>query len=164
MSKSCHMCGMPSWPVSPGGHSVKLHIKAAGRFQRDRRLTVWCCSRGCALLSRAVAQMGPASHNWPVTLKAFAALDKERSDRYETPSQAADSKGPEITENGVMGPPHMPPSFVTRKLGGRPRDHASSAERQRAYRNRKRGIDPEAATRRFTDTARTGLPPGCSRG
>jgi len=131
------MCGLPSWAVSRGGVFTKLHIKAANRFGRDRRITVWCCTESCALQSRAVAQMGPASHKWPMTLAEFASW--EGSNRYETPAQTRINTGAAEADFQEVGLPYTEAKNVTKPLpNGRPRKFPSTAARMRAYRQRHR--------------------------
>src|SRR5664279_460344 len=69
----CYSCGLPSWAVNSPGQNLCLVTKAT-RFKRASKKTVWVCSPNCALCARAVAEMGPSSHSWPITLAQFALL------------------------------------------------------------------------------------------
>lgn len=135
----CHMCGLPSWPIAEPGFSVKLRIKAETRFQRDRRPTVWCCSPSCAIQSLAVAEMGPVTHKWPISLAQFASLNAERIaaclDRAETYQKNRINSGAENAENWFMGLPHMEAENLRKpRRGGRPKKWETNAHRMRAYR------------------------------
>jgi hypothetical protein len=66
---------------------VVVNSKPANNFCRATRRKVWCCSDLCAYQSLAIAQYGPASHRWPITLSQFIALKpllaKEQAARRE---------------------------------------------------------------------------------
>ncbi len=137
---SCHNCGLPSWAISSPGETVQLRVKAESHFRRDRHISAWCCSPGCAVQARAIAEMGSATHKWPISLDQFAALEKARSDRYENRLQVVEKSAPEISDFQCLALPYGEHKSVT-KIGrgrprGRPKKHASAAERQRAYRRR----------------------------
>jgi len=137
---SCHNCGMPDWAISHTGVETKLHLRAHNRFARDSKRTVWCCSESCALQARAQAEMGTATHKWPMTLAEYAAHERatsqRRSNRAETPSQVPDSTGPKIGKNAKVNLPYMDTknAGVSARKGGRPRKWENNGERMRAYR------------------------------
>jgi hypothetical protein len=158
VNKVCHNCGLPSYAISGLGVEIRLRLKAENRYHhRDRHSKVWCCRESCAWQALAMAAMGPATHKWPVSLLDFVSRDSgllERSkvgaDRYETPfTEPHKQRGCEGSSSESDPTPRCP-TFVT--PNGRPREYPSSAERQRAYR----------ARRRQTATAKPICPPQAS--
>jgi hypothetical protein len=137
MDKSYHMCGLPSWSVT-GGITTRLRVKASYGQKSDRWHTVWCCSNDCAIQSHAVAEMGPATRHWPVTLAEYAALNRDRilgSDRTETIAEPRENSGSAEAKNEIVDPEVNPGVSVRQKRpGGRPRKWQSEAARLRAYR------------------------------
>lgn len=148
-NEACEMCGLPS-SAARSGVRIRLRVAAENASRRDRKRTVWCCSKSCANQAFAVSMMGPATHKWPVTLAEFTTAHCEEieraiqagSHRTETPFQAVDSTGPKNGDFAVLGLPRMEPisvrsqAYSARK--GRPRKWASEAERLRAYRATRR--------------------------
>jgi len=144
----CHSCGLRSSACTGAGFATKIRSRAENKFRRDRKITVWCCSRGCAIQANAIADMGPASHKWPVTLAQYSAqtaglLDIRQigSDRTETIVETSADTGHAEAENQVLDPEPAEAVSVRNirlRRGGRPRKWRSEAERLRAYRARKR--------------------------
>lgn len=140
--KSCHNCGMPNWAISGDGVETRLRQKPHNRFSRDTKPRVWCCSESCALQARAQAEMGSATHRWPMTLSEYAAQERtqrqRRSDRAKTTSEVIDSKEPKMGKNGFMTLPYLERqnALVSARKGGRPRKWETNAERMRAYRQK----------------------------
>jgi hypothetical protein len=144
VNKVCHNCGLPSHAISGAGVEIRLRLKADKPYRhRDRHTRIWCCRESCAWQALAIAAMGPATHKWQISLQDFVSRDPgllERSkvglDRYETPfADPHKQRGCEGSKSENDPPPRCP-SFVTPT--GRPRLYSSNAERQRAYRGRRR--------------------------
>lgn len=114
---SCHNCGLPSWAISSPGETVQLRVKAESHFRRDRHISAWCCSPGCAVQARAIAEMGSATHKWPISLDQFAALEKARSDRYENRLQVVEKSAPEISDFQCLALPYGEHKSALRKSG-----------------------------------------------
>jgi len=138
-TQTCDACGLTSWALVGPGVSLKLRIRGENRFHPDRRHTVWCCSSRCAIQSLAVAEMGSATHKWPITLAQFAALNAQRvSSRLDRPETIAGTRinsGSAEGENGIMDLPHLEGENVRKpRRGGRPRKWQTEAQRKRAYR------------------------------
>jgi len=87
MSDSCHNCGLPADCIP--GVKVVLHVRPQGKYQRDRKQTVWCHSEECAIQALAIARYGPASHKWPITLAEFRSTNPLPSAAPRTPRTAA---------------------------------------------------------------------------
>lgn len=146
--RTCHVCGVPSWTCSGEGWVTKIKSKAENRFRRDRTLTVWCCSRACAVQANAMAEMGPATHKWSTTLAEYdaqrsAALDIREAGaaRTETIAETSANTGSAEAENQVLDQDSIEAVSVREiapRRGGRPRMWKSEADRLRAYRERKR--------------------------
>jgi hypothetical protein len=73
--KTCHNCGFPSDQGTVKGRSVVLHLKAANSFRKPTNRTVGAASDACAYQALAIAEYGPASHRWPITLAEFRSLN-----------------------------------------------------------------------------------------
>lgn len=141
--QTCHNCGLPS-DCASNGRQVTLRLKPENGSQRERKHTVWCHSDECAIQALAIAQYGPATHKWPITLAQFRAMNplpaKGRSDRTEMGFQVTDSINAKNANFEIMGLPHMPAISVRK---GRPKRWNSEAERLRAYRARQRNTEVE---------------------
>ena len=136
---SCNMCGLPSWAITGPGITTRILVKPGYGEKRDRRPTVWCCSPNCAIQSHAVAEMGPATHKWPITLAEFTAANRNlilgSSSRPETYQKTRINSGSEKADFGFMGlHPLEGVSGRQKRPGGRPRKWQSEAERKRSYR------------------------------
>jgi hypothetical protein len=68
--RSCVSCGFPSHGVT-GGRTLVLAVKAANRFCRETRRTVWTCCDHCAYQALAIARFGSVSSKWPVSFAQF---------------------------------------------------------------------------------------------
>jgi hypothetical protein len=149
---TCESCGLPSWAVEKDGFNVRVRVRAENRMRRDRTKTVWACSQSCAWCVLAAAEMGSASHRWPISLVEFQKQNRGlfnsalgRSDRYETtPSDPHKQRGCEtlISESGtpVSDSPKEAFRNAKRAAGGRPRKHETGADKQRAYRQRRKAV------------------------
>jgi len=134
-TQTCDACGLTSWALVGPGVSLKLRIRGENRFHPDRRHTVWCCSSRCAIQSLAVAEMGSATHKWPITLAQFAALNAQRvSSRLDRPETIAGTRinsGSAEGENGIMDLPTWKvktsgnPAVVDGPESGRPKRSVS---------------------------------------
>jgi hypothetical protein len=81
--------------------------------------------------------MEPASHNWPVTLAQFRALNRAAVTKMrQQNTDSKDSSGRLFSKTDLKVIPEV---FVTKK-GGRPNEATamSGAERMRAYRARQK--------------------------
>lgn len=68
---NCENCGLPEGALPDPGLQIKITRHAENGFHRDKTVSVWCCSRECAIEALAVSKFGPASHKWPITLAQF---------------------------------------------------------------------------------------------
>ena len=146
MSESCQMCGMASW-AKPEGVRIALRVKAGKFGHRDRQRTVWCCSESCAVQAYAVAEMGPVTHRWPISLAEFSVAHrqeieraiKRQSNRDETITKTRINSGVKMADSRIMDLPYLEPkNGGFRRAGGRPRKWDNNAEKHRAYRQRRR--------------------------
>jgi hypothetical protein len=146
--RTCHVCGVPLWACFGPGFITKVKAKAENRFRRDRQVSVWCCSKRCAMQANALAELGPASHKWPISLAEFAAqrgtmldIREPGADRTETIAESSVNTGAaEAEQQDLDQQPNEAVSVreIVRRRGGRPRKWKSEAERLRDYRERKR--------------------------
>ena len=126
----CHMCGLPPWACSGPGFVIKITLKAASRFHKDRHVSVWCCCRSCSIQTQAVAEMGPATHKWPMRLAEYAKsleIAEAGPDRTETIAEKAANTGAAEAKNLLMDQDHVPEASVRKRRGGRPRRWRSEA-------------------------------------
>jgi hypothetical protein len=140
IQETCYNCGLPADCSPSEGYRIQITHKAENGFHRDRRRTVWCHSRECAIQALAVAAYGPSTRDWPITLAQFRATHPlELSDRSETIAETRINTG---APEGLFGNPdpeygqgvsERSRALKTRK-GGRPRKWISDAERMRARR------------------------------
>ncbi len=143
--RSCHNCGLRSGATSSPGLMVRLALRPMNGFERKRRVTVWCHSDECALQVLAVAQYGPATHKWPLTLTQFRAMN--RLDRAETYAQTRIKSGAAKADFQIMGSDALPGFPNARKrVGGRPRKWRSDAERMRTFRRNRRRAAPAVSS------------------
>jgi hypothetical protein len=134
--KTCHNCGLPSDCCSTEGYSLTLERKAANRFRRDSRRTVWCHSEECAVQALAIARYGLPTSRWPITLAQFrASAPLERSDVRKPTLEVVDSTSSKTPLFEKVDPQHGGEVYErSERKGGRPRKWASDAERMRVRR------------------------------
>ena len=77
--ENCHNCAMPDNVSTHPGVKVLLNVRPQGKYERERKQTVWCCCDECAIQAVAVARYGPATHKWPITLAQFRAMNPLQS-------------------------------------------------------------------------------------
>jgi hypothetical protein len=134
------------------GFKIRIEI-GPKKFRGASKRMVWCHDEECAVQTLAVSRYGVASHRWPITLAQFRSLPEvkeliRRSACYEIPSQGVDSTSPkngksqELTSD-AQNQFRNAENPVKRK--GRPKQYASAASRQRAYRDRTRNQESAAA-------------------
>jgi hypothetical protein len=87
--ENCHNCGLPADCITGGGVKVTLDVRAQGKYQRDRKQTVWCHSEECAIQALAIALYGPEMHKWPITLAEFRSTNPLSASVKKTPRSAA---------------------------------------------------------------------------
>ncbi len=143
--ENCFNCGLPSDSVAGEGRTLVLLVKAANRFCRQTKQTVWLCSDACAIQTLAIAKYGPATHKWPTSLAQFRAMNPlPPSDGCHRPETIAGSRmngGSAELEKGFLDLPYVDlvsgrKSARKTRLGGRPRKWKSEAERKRTFRRR----------------------------
>jgi len=76
--ENCQNCAMPENVSTHPGVKVVLNVRPQGKYERERKQTVWCCSDECAIQALAVAHYGPSTHKWPITLAQFRAMNPLR--------------------------------------------------------------------------------------
>jgi hypothetical protein len=167
-TRTCHICGMASWACSAEGFTTKITSKAANKFRRDRQVSVWCCSRSCAIQANALSEMGPATHKWPMTLAEYTIQYANRldirevgADRTETIAETRVNTGATETEDQIPdqeAKEAVSVREIARRRGGRPRRWKSEADRLRAYRGRKRE-ESRTANLEFTSFSADCVPP-----
>ena len=150
---ACHNCGLPSDCAYSSGRNVILEVAPDDHYGRKRssKKTVWCCSGECATQTMAISKYGPSTHKWPITLAQFRAMNPlppisgqtvtETISETSINSGVAEGLEAKIDLRDIEGVSVTPPAPITRN--GRPRKWHSDAEgnrqRQRAYRQRRRG-------------------------
>ncbi len=73
--ESCQNCAAPEGSLSHPGVRIALNLRPQGKYERERKQTVWCCNDECAVEALAIARYGPATHKWPITLAQFRAMN-----------------------------------------------------------------------------------------